>query len=321
MSRGIGEATSTTARRDGSRSMTDRAPRSPPSAWSSAKTDEAKRTGLPRPSAYRGAAMALPGCFSASISAGMTTAGTPGWSPRAMRTESVPAGSALTPTPTDEPCPDSGVGLTARCTSSPARARASASCSAPVTTSTGWRPAAITRSTAWRITGRPLNSSRSLGRPIRRERPAASTMAAVTATPKTSAPRIDLRGARWTRLESLLGGRRLHGSLGEDPQQMLLVLDRALKVGLDVHALRRLLRSRLDRGGVGGLAAYGGLDSLGPRRLGACARDADTRLGALAAVHGYHSSDANHGKAGSRMGELGVGALDVGPCGRNPNFR
>src|SRR6266571_2599065 len=317
MSRGIGEATSTTARRDGSRSMTDRAPRSPPSARSSWKTDEPNSTGFPRPSAYRGAAMALPGCFSASISAGITSAGTPGWSPRAMRTASVPAGSALTPTPTDEPCPDSGVGLTASCTSSPARARASASCSAPVTTSTGWRPAAITRSTAWRITGRPLNSSRSLGRPIRRERPAASTMAAVTAAPKTRAPRSSIRGARWTRLESLLGGRRLHGSLGEDSQQVLLVLDRALEVGLDVHALRRFLGSRLDRGGVGGLAGYGGLDSLGPGRLGACARDADTRLRDFAAIYGHHGSDADYGKAGSRMGELGVGALHVGPCSRN----
>src|SRR6266508_6391039 len=156
-------------------------------------------------------------------------------------------------------------------------------------------PAAITRSTAWRITGRPRSSSRSLGRPIRRESPAASTMAAITGAPNTCAPRTRIRGARWTRLESLLGGRRLHGSLGEDSQQVLLVLDGTLEVGLDVHALGRLLGSRLDRGRVGGLAGDGGFDTLGPGRLGAGARDAEAGLGDLAAVHGQHRRDPHHG--------------------------
>src|SRR6266436_625628 len=321
MSRGMGKPISTTARRDGSRSMTARAPRSPLSVRSSAKTDAAKRTGLPRPSAYRGAAMTFPGALIASISAGMTSARTPGWSPKAMRTASVPAGSALTPAATEDACPDSGAGLTAICTSSPASVRASASFSGPVTTSTRRIPASITPSTTCRITGLPRSSSRSLGRPIRRESPAASTIAAVTTCSKTCAPRTVIRGARWVRSGSLLGGRRLHGSLGEDSQQVLLVLDGALEVGLDVHALRRLLGRRLDRGGVGSLAAYGGLNSLGPGGLGARARDADTRLRDLASVHGHHGSDADHGEAGSRMRELGVGALHVCPSGRDADFR
>src|SRR5438034_1087110 len=208
MSRGMGKPISTTARRDGSLSITARAPRSPLSARSSAKTDAAKRTGLPRPSAYRGAAMTFPGALIASISAGMT-----------------------------------------------------------------------------------------------------------------SAPRTVMRGARWVRPDSLLGGRRLHRPLGEDPQQVLLVLDRALEISLDVHALRGLLGSPLDRGGIRGLAGDSALDSLGPRRLGAGARDADTRLRDLAAVHGHHGRDPDHGKSGSRMRELGVGALHVNPGGRNSDFR
>src|SRR5438552_1400561 len=294
MSRGMGEPMSTMANRDGSRSMTARAPRSPPSASISEITDAAKRTGLPRPSAYRGAAMVVPGCFNASISAGITSAGTPGWSPSAMRTASVPEGSALTPIPTEEPCPDSGVGLTAKRTSSPASPCASASLSGPVTTSTWRMPASITRSTTWRITGRPPSSSRSLGRPIRRESPAASTMAEITAASKTCAPRIDVRGARWLRLGSLLAGGRLHGSLGEDPQQVLLVFGRALKVGLNIHALGGLFGSRLDRRPVGGLTRDGGFNPLGPGCLGAGARDAYAALGGLAPVHRENGRDLHN---------------------------
>src|SRR5215470_5485040 len=238
-----------------------------------------------------------------------------------MRTASVPAGSAPTPAATEDACPASGAGLTAICTSSPASARASASFSGPVTTSTRRIPASSTPSTTWRITGLPRSSSRSLGRPILRESPAASTTAAVTACSKTCAPRTAVRGARWLRPDSLLCGRRLHRSLREHPQQVLLVLDRALEIGLDVDALSRLLGGRLDRGRIGRLAGDGRLDSLGPGCLGARARDADARLGDLAAVHGHHGGYTNHGKAGGRMGELGVRALHVGSGGRHSDFR
>src|SRR5215813_10788355 len=44
------------------------------------------------------------------------------------------------------------------------------------------------------MTGLPWRSSRSLGRPIRRERPAASTIAAVTLAPKEKAPRSHSAG-------------------------------------------------------------------------------------------------------------------------------
>src|SRR3970040_68206 len=195
-----------------------------------------------------------------------------------MRTAVVPAGSERTPMLTEEPCPASGVGLTTKRTGSPSSARASRSCSGPATTNTGRMPAEITRSTACRMMGLPSSSRRSFGRPILRDNPAARTMAAVTAAPKTYAPRTWIRGALWARAGSLLGGRRLHGTLGEDSQQVLFVLDGALEIGLDVHALCRARSRRLDRGRIGGLAGFGGLDPpWGGRPWGGGGGDGDRR--------------------------------------------
>src|SRR5882724_5350316 len=156
--------------------------------------------------------------------------------------------------------------------------------------------AATRRSRVWRMTGLPRRSSKSLGVPIRRERPAASTMAAITKASKQKAPRKQIRGARKNRLPSLLGGRRLDCPLGEDLEQVLLVLLRALEVWLDIDAIRALLRRRLDRCRVGSLARDGGLDALRPHGLAARPRDSDAGLGDLAAVHRKHRRHADHGE-------------------------
>src|SRR5258705_2254793 len=117
------------------------------------------------------------------------------------------------------------------------------------------------------MTGLPRRSSRSLGLPMRRERPAASTMAVVTKAAKQKAPRTQIRGAGQNRLPSLLGGRRLDGPLGEDLEQVLLVFLGALEVRLDVDTVRALLLRGLDRCRVGRLACDGGFHALGPHGL------------------------------------------------------
>src|SRR5215831_5351540 len=145
------------------------------------------------------------------------------------------------------------------------------------------------------MTGLPWRSSRSLGRPIRRERPAASTIAAVTLAPKRKGPAESLRGARAVRLRSLLGG-CLDGPLAEYLEEVLLVLLRALQIGLHV-------------------------DALGADRFGPGARDADAGLADLAPVHGENGRHPDHREAGGRMGELHVRALHVGRRGRDTDFR
>src|SRR5678816_1047966 len=107
------------------------------------------------------------------------------------------------------------------------------------------------------MTGRPSRSRSSLGWPMRRDSPAASTTPPITS-------RLLLRR-----------GGRLDRALREDLQEMLLVVDRALEVGLDIHAVRRLLRGRLDAGGVQRLAGDGGLHALGAHGAGARAGDTD----------------------------------------------
>src|SRR5215471_4548355 len=170
------------------------------------------------------------------------------------------------------------------------------------------------------MTGLPWRSSRSLGRPIRRERPAASTIAAVTLAPKRKGPAESLRGARAVRLRSLLGG-CLDGPLAEYLEEVLLVLLRALQVGLHVDAVGALLRCSLDRRRVGRLAGDGALDALGADRLGPGARDPDAGLADLAPVHGEDGRHPDHSEAGGGMGELHVRALHVGRRGRDTDFR
>src|SRR5207244_6257992 len=92
-------------------------------------------------------------------------------------------------------------------------------------------------------------------------------MAEIMRGAKKEAPRTHAQGASKCRDGSLLCGCRLHGPLGEDPEEMLFVLDRALEIRLHVDALGGLLGRGLDRGGVGGLAGDGGLDALGAYRL------------------------------------------------------
>src|SRR5439155_11532332 len=64
--------------------------------------------------------------------------------------------------------------------------------------------------------------------------------------------------------------------------EVRLVLDRSLKVGLDVHTFRGLLGGGLDRRHVEFLADEPRLDALGAYRLRAGARDSHARLRALA---------------------------------------
>src|SRR5262245_56292274 len=170
------------------------------------------------------------------------------------------------------------------------------------------------------MTGLPWRSSRSLGRPIRRERPAASTIAAVTLAPQRKGPAESLRGARAVRVPSLLGC-CLDGPLAEYLEEMLFVLHGTLEIRLHVDAVGPLLRRGLDRRRVRRLAGDGALDPLGPDGLGPGARDADARLADVAAIHGEHSRYPDHREAGGGMGELHVRALHVGRGGRHADFR
>src|SRR5713226_3845846 len=97
-------------------------------------------------------------------------------------------------------------------------------------------------------------------------------------------------------------------ALREDTAEVRLVLDRALEIGLHVHALRGLLRRGLDRRRVELLADEPRLDALGPYGLGAGAGDGDAGLGADALlVEGDRGADADHGEARRRVRELQVG--------------
>src|SRR5262245_63315852 len=161
------------------------------------------------------------------------------------------------------------------------------------------------------MTGLPWRSSRSLGRPIRRERPAASTIAAVTLAPKRKGPAESLRGARAVRVPSLLGC-CLDGPLAEYLEEMLFVLHGALEIRLHVDAVGPLLRRGLDRRRVRRLAGDGALDPLGTDCLGPGARDADARLADVAAIHGEHGRYPDHRAAGGGVGEFHVQLLQVG---------
>src|SRR3989442_2346720 len=113
--------------------------------------------------------------------------------------------------------------------------------------------------------------------------------------------------------EPLLAARALHGfrdrTLREDAAEVRLVLDRPLKVGLHVDALRALLCRRLDRCCVELLADESRLDALGPDGLRAGAGDRHARLHAPALlVERHHGGGADEGEPGGRIGALHVGA-------------
>src|SRR5919198_2375951 len=144
--------------------------------------------------------------------------------------------------------------------------------------------------------GVPRTFSGSLGFPMRRESPAARTTPAITAR------------AWWQRALDLLAASALGGlrnsALGEHPAEVRLVLDRSLQVGLDVHALSRLLRGGFDGGGVELLARKSTLHALGPHGLGPGAGDPHAGPVALIlAVEGHHRRRADDGEARGRMRE------------------
>src|SRR2546429_9570217 len=87
----------------------------------------------------------------------------------------------------------------------------------------------------------------------------------------------------------------------EDAAQVRLVLDRALKIRLDVYALRRLLRGGLDRRRVELLALQRGLDALGPHRLGPGPGDADAGAATHPLLVERHRADADDGEARGGM--------------------
>src|SRR6266542_5621784 len=204
-----------------------------------------------------------------------------GWSPRAISTASVPAGSAPIPTRIELAWPSSGCGLIASATGSPASASASGWCSPPVTTTTRSTPPARTASTVRRTTGRPSTGKSSFAWPIRRESPAASTMATITVVPLVAgegtrarsglvgssggvSPGVALEGVLAAgaaevedpafRLEAMRGG----GDLDDHPAHRILLF--ASHRG---HPMRLLLRRRR-------LAGAAHLDDLGeyaPRDL------------------------------------------------------
>src|SRR5262245_45769210 len=120
-------------------------------------------------------------------------------------------------------------------------------------------------------------------------------------------------------MASLLRG-RLDGSPGEDLEQVLLVLDGALEVGLYIDPVWGLVGSSLDGGGVEGLARDARLHSLGPDRLGSGSGDPDARLGDLAAVRVQHSADPDHGEPRGGMRELHVGGAGARAIGRYANL-
>src|SRR5439155_1109936 len=158
---------------------TARAPESPASARSSANTEAAKSTGVPRVPRYDGAAMAFPLACCAASSAGITLGGVSGWSPSTTSAAAVDGSSAAAPTAMEEPCPSCGRGLTAKRTLRSRSAVRNGASSRPVTTmqsSTCGR----TPSMLQRMTGLPLRSRRSFWRPMRRASPAARTIAAIT---------------------------------------------------------------------------------------------------------------------------------------------
>src|SRR5258705_4266816 len=187
----------------------------------------------------------------------------------------------------------------------PDKAAAISAWSGGTTTTSSSTPDPATPSTARRTTGWPPRSRSSLRPPIRRESPAASTTPAITRSPSTvaarkeKAPRTGCSAGPVRARPELLLGRdgRLDRALGEDFEEMLLVFDRALEIGLDVHAVGCLVRCRRDARRVQRLAGERGLHALGAHRVGSRPRDADRGLGALAAVDGEHRRHADHREA------------------------
>src|SRR3990167_676728 len=262
--------------------------------------------------------MGLPFSPKARGSAGITSRGAVGWSPSAMSAPCVPGASARMPATTEPAWPASGCAFTTNLTASPSSAVSRSECDGPTTTRISSSPTEARHSTVRRITGLPPQSSRSFAWPMRRDRPAARTMPAITAE-KESPADPSIRGARKSETGLLLRG-GLDGALGEDLQQVRLVLHRALQVGLDVHAVGRLLGSRLDRRRIKRLPQEGSLHAPGADRLGAGARDADARLAHLAALHGECRGDPDHREARGRVRELHVCAAHVGAANRNADL-
>src|SRR6267143_1011336 len=101
--------------------------------------------------------------------------------------------------------------------------------------------------------------------------------------------------------------RGLDRALGEDAAEVRLVLHGALEIGLHVDAIGGLRGGRLDGRGVEPLARQGRLHALGAYRLRAGAGDADARLRARPAlVERDHRSHADDGEARGRVRELQV---------------
>src|SRR5215470_6602500 len=213
-----------------------------------------------------------------------------------MSAASAAGESAAMPVTTDPACPASGSGFTARRTGRPETVSARAPYSGGTTTTMSSRPASMSADTVWWSTGRPSRSRRSLGWPMRRDSPAARTTPPIT------------RG--------LLLRRRLDRALREDFEEMLLVVDRALEVGLHVHAVRGLVRGGLDARRVQRLPGEGGLHTLRAHRVGARPGDADRGLRALAALDRQDRGHAHHREARGGVRELHVrGALIGGERG------
>ena len=232
--------------------------------------------------------MALPGSSQrAASSVGMTSAGSRGWSPSAMSAAVVHRRAARRcRRAIERPAPPRAQD-SRRAHREPGRGpRSSAACSGPVTTSTSRRPRGHAR--ARRRGERSACPAARAGAwrcPIRRERPAASTMRrrSAPAPQKRRPAEAQIRGARGhgsshRRLTSRRG-RRLHRALGEDLQQVLLYSTEPCRSAWTstpsaaFSAAAWIARRRP-------LAGDGGLDALGPHRLGARAGDADAGLGA-----------------------------------------
>src|SRR5438093_1855930 len=325
-SAGIATSSSTVSTRSGRAASTPRAPESPASARNSGNTSEENSTGVPRVPRYDGAAIALPLRCCAASSAGMTVAGVSGWSPSATRAAAVHGLSAAAPTAIEEPCPSCGRALTAKRTARPASASRTAGSPCPGTTtrSLTW---GSTSSTLQRTTGLPLRSRRSFWRPMRRANPAASTIAAITASRSRAEARAAAAARPGPRDPWLLGTAsdpaRNRGPLtgayalsicvvervrpcrrgrARRALRALRALDRGLEGAPGEHAaeMRLVLHGALEVGlhvhAVGGLRG-GGLDGRGVQTL---ARE--RRLHAL----GAHGLGAGAGDADARLRALAI---------------
>ena len=103
---------------------------------------------------------------------------------------------------------------------------------------------------------------------------------------------------------------------------MTLVLDRPLEVGRHLDPVRRLGRRRLDRRGIGRLAAQGHLDSLGADCLGPDSGHGDPGRAHLPpAVEGDDGGDPDHGEPRGWVRVLEIGGAGVRRKSRDPNLR